>query len=71
LSSVKPPIMDWRIKARVVRLWNNESEMVPEKVNSSEKILVDQDVIVSCFLYLYTSMNLFLCVVFMEIVLYF
>jgi len=63
--------MDWRIKARVVRLWNNESEMVPEKVNSSEKILVDQDVIVSCFLYLYTSMNLFLCVVFMEIVLYF
>lgn len=36
--------MDWRVKFRVIRMWNVESELLPERVNSIELILLDIDV---------------------------
>jgi hypothetical protein len=44
VARVRPPSTRWTIKARVSRLWNNESVIIPGKLISTKMILVDQDV---------------------------
>lgn len=48
ISSLRPPRMDWTIKVRVVKLWNNVSEVIPGRINSTEMVLLDEDVSVLC-----------------------
>jgi len=44
LLALKTGRMNWRVKVRVIRMWNVESELLPGRVNSIEIILLDIDV---------------------------
>jgi hypothetical protein len=44
LGLVSPGKESWRVKVRVLRLWNVSSFMRPDQVNSIEMVLIDEKV---------------------------
>jgi len=60
ISRLRPPRLDWTIKVRVVKLWNNVSEVIHGRINSIEMVLLDEYV---SFFYSFVAFCLITCCV--------
>jgi hypothetical protein len=57
VRDIKSEKENWRIKVRVVRIWNVPSFLNPEQPNSIEMVLVDDKVVLLCSLcFLFVSL---------------